>query len=65
LWLSEIEDEFATLNHKERGTGKAKPKRDKPENLVEAIDRLEDETRAFKLQNDGSGGQEGDRVGHE
>jgi len=48
--LGAIEDEFARLE-KERGTGKATLKRDKaPEKLVEAIDRLEDKIKAFKLQ---------------
>ena len=48
--LSAIEDEFSRLE-KERGTGKATLKRDKaPEKLVEAIDRLEDKIKAFKLQ---------------
>jgi len=47
--LSAIGDELARLE-KERRTGKATPKRDKPsEKLVEAIDRLE-MIRAFKLQ---------------
>ena len=48
--LSAIEDEFARLE-KERGTNKAALKRDKPsEKLVEAIDRLEEKIKAFKLQ---------------
>jgi DNA topoisomerase-1 len=48
--LSAIEDEFAKLE-KERGTGKATLKRDRPpEKLVEAIDRLEERIKAFKLQ---------------
>ena len=48
--LRAIDDEFARLE-KERGTGKATLKRDKaPEKLVEAIDRLEDKIKTFKLQ---------------
>lgn len=48
--LRAIEDEFARLK-KERGTGKATLKRDRPtEKLVEAIDRLEEKIKAFKLQ---------------
>jgi DNA topoisomerase I len=48
--LRAIDDEFARLE-KERGTGKATLKRDRaPEKLVEAIDRLEDKIKAFKLQ---------------
>jgi len=47
--LSAIGDELARLK-KERRTGKATPKHDKPsEKLVEAIDRLE-MIKAFKLQ---------------
>ncbi|KAI0267121.1 hypothetical protein BC834DRAFT_872641 [Gloeopeniophorella convolvens] len=45
-----VDDEFARLA-KERGTGKAALKRDKaPEKLVEAIDKLEEKIKAFKLQ---------------
>jgi len=41
---------FARLE-KERGTGKATLKRDKPpEKLVKAIDRLEERIKAFKLR---------------
>ena len=48
--LRAVEDEFARLE-KERGTGKATLKRDKaPEKLVEAIDKLEDKIKTFKLQ---------------
>jgi DNA topoisomerase-1 len=48
--LGAVEDEFARLE-KERGTGKATLKRDRPaEKLVEAIDKLEDKIKAFKLQ---------------
>ncbi|KAH9991825.1 hypothetical protein BJV77DRAFT_1006047 [Russula vinacea] len=48
--LRAIEDEFARLE-KERGTGKATLKRDKaPEKLVEAIDKLDDKIKTFKLQ---------------
>jgi len=48
--LSTIDNEFAGLE-KERGMGKATPKRDKPsEKLVEAIDRLEENIKAFKFQ---------------
>jgi DNA topoisomerase I len=48
--LRAIEDEFARLE-KERGTGKAALKRDKPpEKLIEAIDRLDEKIKAFKLQ---------------
>ena len=48
--LRAVEDEFARLE-KERGTGKATLKRDRPaEKLVEAIDKLEDKIKAFKLQ---------------
>jgi DNA topoisomerase-1 len=48
--LGAIEDEFARLE-KERGTGKATLKRDKPtEKLAEAIDKLEEKIKTFKLQ---------------
>jgi DNA topoisomerase I len=48
--LRAIEDEFARLE-KERGTGKATLKRDKaPEKLIEAIDKLDDKIKTFKLQ---------------
>lgn len=48
--LRAIDDDFARLE-KERGTGKATLKRDKPaEKLVETIDKLEDKIKAFKLQ---------------
>jgi DNA topoisomerase I len=48
--LRVIEDEFKRLE-KERGTGKATLKRDKtPEKLVEAIDKLDDKIKTFKLQ---------------
>ncbi len=48
--LGAIDDEFARLE-KERGTSKATLKRDRaPEKLVEAIDRLEDKIKTFKLQ---------------
>lgn len=48
--LRAIDDEFARLE-KERGTSKATLKRDRaPEKLVEAIDRLEDKIKTFKLQ---------------
>ena len=48
--LRAIEDEFARLE-KERGTGKAALKRDRPpEKLIEAIDRLDEKIKAFKLQ---------------
>ena len=48
--LSAIDDDYARLE-KERGTGKATLKRDRPpEKLVEAIDKLEDKIKAFKLQ---------------
>ena len=50
IWrLSAIEDEFTRLE-KEHGMGKATLKCDKPpEKLVEAIDKLEEKTMAFKL----------------
>jgi DNA topoisomerase-1 len=48
--LDAIEDEFAKLE-KERGTGKAALKRDRPpEKLIEAIEKLEDRIKTFKLQ---------------
>jgi DNA topoisomerase-1 len=48
--LQAIDDDFARLE-KERGTGKATLKRDRaPEKLVEAIDKLEDKIKTFKLQ---------------
>jgi DNA topoisomerase I len=48
--LETIEDEFARLE-KERGTGKAALKRDRSaEKLIEAIDKLEDKIKTFKLQ---------------
>ena len=48
--LRAVEDEFTRVE-KERGTGKATLKRDRPaEKLVEAIDKLEDKIKAFKLQ---------------
>jgi DNA topoisomerase-1 len=48
--LRAVEDEFARLD-KERGTGKAALKRDKPaEKLIEGIDKLEEKIKAFKLQ---------------
>jgi DNA topoisomerase I len=50
LRLRAIDDEFARLV-KERGSGKATLKREKaPEKLVEAIDKLDDKIKAFKLQ---------------
>lgn len=50
LRLGAIDDDFARLV-KERGTGKATLKRDKaPEKLVEAIDKLDDRIKTFKLQ---------------
>jgi DNA topoisomerase-1 len=48
--LRAVEDEFARLE-KERGTGKAALKRDKSaEKLVDAIDKLEEKIKTFKLQ---------------
>ncbi|KAI0047749.1 hypothetical protein FA95DRAFT_1492111 [Auriscalpium vulgare] len=48
--LRDVEADFARLK-KERGTGKAELKRDKPaEKLEEAIDKLDDKIKAFKLQ---------------
>lgn len=48
--LRAVGDEFARLE-KERGTGKAALKRDKPaEKLIEGIDKLEEKIKAFKLQ---------------
>ncbi|KAI9437647.1 DNA topoisomerase I [Lactarius indigo] len=48
--LRAVEDDFARLE-KERGTGKAALKRDRPvEKLTEAIDKLEEKIKAFKLQ---------------
>jgi DNA topoisomerase-1 len=48
--LHAVEEEFARLE-KERGTDKATFKRDRPpEKLAEAIDRLDEKIKAFKLQ---------------
>lgn len=48
--ISEIEEEFKRLA-KERGTGKAVLKRERAEDkVVEAIDKLSDKIKAFKLQ---------------
>ncbi|KAI0288507.1 hypothetical protein BC826DRAFT_1037325 [Russula brevipes] len=48
--LRAVEDEFARLE-KERGTGKAALKRDRSaEKLVDAIDKLEEKIKTFKLQ---------------
>ena len=48
--LRAVDEEFARLE-KERGTGKAALKRDRPaEKLIESIDKLEDKIKAFRLQ---------------
>jgi len=48
--LHAIDEEFARLE-KERGTGKATLKRDRAtEKLIDAIDKLEDKIKTFKLQ---------------
>jgi len=48
--ISEVEEEFKRLA-KERGTGKAVLKRERSEDkLEEAIDKLTDKIKAFKLQ---------------
>ncbi len=48
--LRTVEDEYGRLK-KERGTGKAALKRDRPaEKLVEAIDKLDEKIKAFRLQ---------------
>ncbi|KAI0075760.1 hypothetical protein K474DRAFT_1663863 [Panus rudis PR-1116 ss-1] len=48
--IKEIEDEFKRLK-KERGTGKASLKRERPtEKIEEAIDKLDEKIKAFKLQ---------------